>query len=300
MDLHKRGFDVNIRSRVGSETPLTYAILSNRIETVRLLISIGADPFCFFVGDECFKLRILSRVNNVDILRFLLECGVDPDEEAIIETFKRREQWDMVELLASVGLDPRLTGSELYYAQRSWGDGIHLAMSDPSLAMFDKKKSFSERVGHIIRFAPEKGSLARIAAVQIFSHRGPGEEAARAAAMDLVKIEYYLRTHRHSEPAVLRSIGAEDKARLQRELFPLGWQARMLRAAIGRGARGTVHRVLGWAEKNGEGASWVVDAHSAATSLIAGHSVYSRPRARARADAVAWDVADVVDASRLE
>lgn len=105
--LHHKGADVNIPSLTG-RTPLASACIRNKVDSIRMLLDLGADPMAGDPSAIFFALRF----GNIDAINIILEQGIELIAEdkkkvsplvqavlvgtpAIIDTFLRHVRTDI-------------------------------------------------------------------------------------------------------------------------------------------------------------------------------------------------------------
>ena len=100
------GYDLNIQN-INGYTPLSYATIYGRIESVKLLLNAGAD---INIQDSNISLLYAAIINRIEIVKLLLNTGIYIDKQdkygntALIYAASNNN-CEMLELLLDYGAD---------------------------------------------------------------------------------------------------------------------------------------------------------------------------------------------------
>lgn len=95
------GASIHLNEKIGGETPLTFAVHVGYVDMIRFLLENGADPNLKNDDDETPLVIVTNsheRENKLEILNLLLKHGADPDS-SMLDYFIRLRHIDGVQLL---------------------------------------------------------------------------------------------------------------------------------------------------------------------------------------------------------
>jgi ankyrin repeat protein len=147
---------------MASTIALVKAVKNNQVEVVARLLHSGTDPN----GDKGYPLFWAAREGHTEVVRLLLEAGVEPQSDGFPLFWAAREgHTEVVRLLLEAGVEPQSNGFPLFWAAREGHTEVVRLLLQAGADPCDPRNaylslSWAARNGHseVVHMLLEKGA----------------------------------------------------------------------------------------------------------------------------------------------